>query len=94
MDLGSTFFYKYRRFVKTLKIYLLLAGPGLIVMLADNDAGGITTYTVTGAKFGYGLIWFLLLLYVTQQEEERSPWISDQPFFTNIAGLSRRSRYT
>src|SRR5512137_434373 len=71
MDLGSIFFYKYRRFIKTLKIYLLLAGPGLIVMLADNDAGGITTYTVTGAKYGYGLIWFLLLLlpvaYVVQE---------------------------
>jgi Mn2+/Fe2+ NRAMP family transporter len=71
MDFVSTFFYKYRRFVKVLKIYLLLAGPGLIVMLADNDAGGITTYTVTGAKFGYGLIWFLLLLlpvaYVVQE---------------------------
>ena len=71
MDIGSTFFYKYRRFVKTLKIYLLLAGPGLIVMLADNDAGGITTYAVTGAKYGYGLIWFLLLLlpvaYIVQE---------------------------
>jgi Mn2+/Fe2+ NRAMP family transporter len=71
MDFGSTLFYKYQRFIKTLKIYLLIAGPGLIVMLADNDAGGITTYTVTGAKFGYGLIWFLLLLlpvaYVVQE---------------------------
>ncbi|MDP2796769.1 MAG: divalent metal cation transporter [Methanoregula sp.] len=69
--MGSTFFYKYRRFIKTLKIYFLLAGPGLIVMLADNDAGGITTYAVTGAKFGYGLIWFLVLLlpvaYVVQE---------------------------
>lgn len=63
MDFGSTFFYKYRRFIKTLKIYLFLAGPGLIVMLADNDAGGITTYAVTGSKFGYGLIWFLLLIF-------------------------------
>ena len=40
-------------------------------MLADNDAGGITTYAVTGAKYGYGLIWFLLLLlpvaYVVQE---------------------------
>ncbi len=71
MDFGSTFFYKYRRLAKTLKIYLLLSGPGLIVMLADNDAGGITTYTVTGAKFGYGLIWFLVLLlpvaYIVQE---------------------------
>jgi NRAMP (natural resistance-associated macrophage protein)-like metal ion transporter len=71
MDFGSTLFYKYQRFIKTLKIYLLIAGPGLIVMLADNDAGGITTYTVTGARYGYGLIWFLLLLlpvaYVVQE---------------------------
>jgi NRAMP (natural resistance-associated macrophage protein)-like metal ion transporter len=71
MDFVSTLFYKYQRFIKTLKIYFLIAGPGLIVMLADNDAGGITTYTVTGAKFGYGLIWFLLLLlpvaYVVQE---------------------------
>jgi len=36
------------------KIYLLIAGPGLIVMLADNDAGGITTYSVKPVqKFGY-----------------------------------------
>jgi len=31
-------------------------------MLADNDAGGITTYAATGAKYGYSLIWFLVLL--------------------------------
>src|SRR2546430_14037353 len=31
-------------------------------MVADNDAGGITTYAATGAKYGYHLIWFLLLL--------------------------------
>jgi NRAMP (natural resistance-associated macrophage protein)-like metal ion transporter len=55
-------FYNYRRFVKFIKLYLLLAGPGLIVMLADNDAGGITTYAATGAKYGYDLIWFLVFL--------------------------------
>ncbi len=52
-------------------LYLLLAGPGIIVMVADNDAGGITTYAATGAKFGYGLIWFLILLgpvaYIVQE---------------------------
>jgi len=31
-------------------------------MIADNDAGGITTYSVTGSKFGYSLMWFLVLL--------------------------------
>lgn len=40
----------------------MIAGPGIVVMVADNDAGGITTYAATGAKYGYNLIWFLLLL--------------------------------
>jgi Mn2+/Fe2+ NRAMP family transporter len=71
MDFWSNLYYRYRRFAKAFKLYLILAGPGIIVMLADNDAGGITTYTVTGARFGYGLIWFLVLLlpvaYVVQE---------------------------
>jgi NRAMP (natural resistance-associated macrophage protein)-like metal ion transporter len=62
MNLFARFFYKYRRFAKALRLYLIIAGPGIIVMVADNDAGGITTYSVTGAKYGYGLIWFLILL--------------------------------
>ncbi|MGA2934651.1 MAG: divalent metal cation transporter [Methanomicrobiales archaeon] len=71
MNFWSNLYYRYRRFAKAFKLYLILTGPGIIVMMADNDAGGITTYTVTGAKFGYGLIWFLLLLipvaYVAQE---------------------------
>jgi Mn2+/Fe2+ NRAMP family transporter len=62
MQLWANFFYKYRRFVKWLSVYLALAGPGIIVMIADNDAGGITTYAATGAKFGFNLIWFVILL--------------------------------
>jgi Mn2+/Fe2+ NRAMP family transporter len=50
MNFWANSFYKYRRFWKALKLYLVLAGPGIIVMIADNDAGGITTYAVTGAK--------------------------------------------
>lgn len=62
LSYGARSYYRYRKFVKTLQIYLLLAGPGIIVMVADNDAGGITTYSVTGAQYGYSLIWFLILL--------------------------------
>lgn len=58
----SEMFYKYRKIVRTIQIYLLLAGPGILVMVADNDAGGITTYASTGAQYGYNLIWFLVLL--------------------------------
>jgi len=43
-------------------MFVLVAGPGIIVMVADNDAGGITTYTATGAKYGFHLLWFLILL--------------------------------
>ena len=55
-------FYKYRRFVKTIQIFAMVLGPGIIVMVADNDAGGITTYAVTGSKFAYSFIWVELLL--------------------------------
>jgi len=46
-------------------------GPGIIAGNADNDAGGITTYSVAGANFGLSLLWVLLLttiaLSVTQE---------------------------
>ncbi len=46
-------------------------GPGIVSGFADNDAGGITTYSVVGAEFGYALLWAvlasMLALYVTQE---------------------------
>jgi len=62
LDFLAEFYYKYRKAIRAIQIYLLLAGPGILVMVADNDAGGITTYTATGAQYGYNLIWFLILL--------------------------------
>jgi Mn2+/Fe2+ NRAMP family transporter len=62
MNVISKSFYTYRRISKILKLFLIIAGPGIIVMVADNDAGGITTYAATGAKYGYDLIWFLVFL--------------------------------
>ena len=45
-------------------------GPGLVSGFADNDAGGITTYSVAGVKYGYELLWVLLasqiVLFFTQ----------------------------
>lgn len=45
------------------KVLPLLAviGPGIIAGSVDNDAGGITTYSIAGANFGYSLLWVLLL---------------------------------
>ena len=37
-------------------------GPGLIVMVGDNDAGGVSTYAQSGQNYGYSLLWVLLLL--------------------------------
>ncbi|MBI4654947.1 MAG: Nramp family divalent metal transporter [Nitrospirae bacterium] len=43
-----------------LLIFLSLIGPGIITANIDNDAGGITTYSVAGARFGYSLLWILI----------------------------------
>jgi Mn2+/Fe2+ NRAMP family transporter len=42
--------------------FMVVAGPGLIVMVADNDAGAVSTYTQAGAQYGTSLLWVLLLL--------------------------------
>jgi Mn2+/Fe2+ NRAMP family transporter len=42
--------------------FLMVFGPGLIVMEADNDAGAVSTYTQAGAQYGLKLLWLLLLL--------------------------------
>ena len=39
-----------------------IMGPGLIVMVGDNDAGGVATYSQAGQNYGYSLLWVLLLL--------------------------------
>jgi len=62
MSIWSKLYYYLHRVLKFIKIFAAVAGPGIIVMVADNDAGGITTYAVTGAKYGYSLLWFLVLL--------------------------------
>jgi len=41
-------------------IFLAIMGPGIITSNVDNDAGGITTYSLAGAHFGYSLIWVLI----------------------------------
>lgn len=41
-------------------LFLAVIGPGIITANVDNDAGGITTYSVAGARFGYSLLWTLI----------------------------------
>jgi Mn2+/Fe2+ NRAMP family transporter len=54
-----------------LQTFLAVLGPGLIVMVGDNDAGAFSTYTQAGQNYGTALLWTLLLLvpvlYVNQE---------------------------
>src|SRR5215468_3447624 len=54
-----------------LKTLLAIVGPGLIVMVGDNDAGAFSTYGQAGQNYGTRLLWTLLLLvpvlYVNQE---------------------------
>lgn len=58
----SKSFHLLNRFRRQLIIFLSVLGPGIIVMVADNDAGGITTYAVTGSKYGFSLLWMFIIL--------------------------------
>ncbi len=56
---------------RTLAMFFSLVGPGIITANADNDVGGITVYSQTGAQFGYSMLWLLIpttiALIVTQE---------------------------
>jgi Mn2+/Fe2+ NRAMP family transporter len=58
-----------------LLILLAVLGPGIITANVDNDAGGITTYSVAGAHYGYTLLWMMplvaLALIVVQEMSAR-----------------------
>ena len=45
--------------------WLLILGPGLIASSAGNDAGGIATYSSVGARFGYDLIWVMVIITIS-----------------------------
>jgi len=54
--------HRLNRFQRWAFTLLAVLGPGIITMVADNDAGGISTYSVTGAKYGFSLLWVLVIL--------------------------------
>ena len=56
-DVGRRHTWKQR-----LLTLLAIMGPGLIVMVGDNDAGGVSTYAQAGQDYGYSLLWTLVLL--------------------------------
>ena len=50
------------KWARNLLTFLMVFGPGLIVMVADNDAGAVSTYSQAGAQYGTHLLWVVLLL--------------------------------
>ena len=50
------------KLLHSLLTFLVVFGPGLIVMVADNDAGAVSTYSQAGAQYGTHLLWVVLLL--------------------------------
>ncbi|MCX7634462.1 MAG: divalent metal cation transporter, partial [Syntrophales bacterium] len=53
-----------RGFWRSLGIFFVLIGPGIITSNVDNDAGGITTYSLAGAEYGLTLLWTLIPITV------------------------------
>ncbi len=49
---------------KRIALFLAILGPGIITGSVDNDAGGITTYSVAGAVYGYNLLWTLIPSFI------------------------------
>ena len=49
---------------RTVGLFFILMGPGIITSNVDNDAGGITTYSLAGAQFGLKLIWSLIPIMI------------------------------
>lgn len=62
---------RLKNFWPKILIFFSVVGPGIIAANADNDAGGITTYSIVGAQYGTSLLWVLFLitfsLAVTQE---------------------------
>jgi len=52
--------YKMKFNWKHILLFLAVLGPGIITASVDNDAGGIATYSIAGAHFGYSLLWTLI----------------------------------
>ena len=55
---------RFRPLAARLALLFAVIGPGIITANVDNDAGGITTYSLAGAHYGYATLWIMPLLAV------------------------------
>ena len=56
--------FSLKKLIRQFSIFFAILGPGIITGSVDNDAGGITTYSVAAAIYGYGLIWTLIPSFI------------------------------
>ena len=70
-----TFAMRRKSIWRNIALFVAILGPGIITGSVDNDAGGITTYSIAGALYGYNLIWTLipsfLVLVIIQEMNAR-----------------------
>lgn len=82
---------KLKKWFAGLAVFLSVLGPGIITGSVDNDAGGITTYSVAGAIYGYNMLWTLIpafiVLYVVQEMNARMGVVTGK----GLADLIRES---
>ena len=82
---------KLRKLMRRLSIFIAILGPGIITGSVDNDVGGITTYSVAGALYGYNLLWALIpsfiVLVIVQEMNARMGMVTGK----GLADLIRES---
>ena len=76
----SEFTKRRKNIWRNLILFLAVLGPGIITGSVDNDAGGITTYSIAGAMYGYNLLWTMIpafiVLVVVQEMNARMGIVS------------------
>jgi NRAMP (natural resistance-associated macrophage protein)-like metal ion transporter len=53
------------QYKRRLLLFLSIMGPGIITASVDQDAGGIATYSLAGARYGYSLLWALFFTAIS-----------------------------
>jgi len=73
---------KQKTYWKQFLLLLAIIGPGIITGSVDNDAGGITTYSVAGARYGFHMLWSLIpagiVLFVVQEMNARMGLVTNK----------------
>ena len=82
---------KSKHFWPKIALFFSVIGPGIITALANNDAGGISTYSIVGARYGTQMLWVLFLvtiaLAITQEMGMRIGLVTRQ----GLSGVIREN---